>query len=417
MFNRIINRKIARSYTNPISHYMNTNDYRVGIASERISDNETRTGRTWETKPFLRGLVDAFNDATNAEKIEFLQHPKSQEKLFEIIGSLFVHFGFVRDPHLSFANINYLLDMLSLDPETERQFYHSHHFTNHTKPFSDLNPRLDKLVLDALHKYPTIQMRFLSRSKIQAVLDDTGYYNRHENISKLLMLLRRLPNDLVGRPCDQEILADVPGLTRPSDDFDSRHIHYASVLISYMENPAQLQGHFNNYHSARANLIEATLITTEEKLRESNIEPDLFFGDICSPSYMDTYNNLLETLMPAVELYQKWQSAFFTNTLRPTIAKQVTPQEHRHQALSDTATLCNLHHYLSQEAGETACMQLLREGFSQDMIARISLHDMACPASEALSKQILTALAPNSLLSATNNIAAPDDHAAAAYGM
>lgn len=138
-------------HTNPLIHYMQSTDYRIAIAARRVSEDHTKTPDL-KAGSWLNEMFYIFNNATEAEKTEFLQHAESQQKFFEIIGGLFLYFSFSRNPCIPFCYLDDCLGILTLEPAIERQFYHSKYFINCAKLEAPLrgNVNIPPVTLDAI---------------------------------------------------------------------------------------------------------------------------------------------------------------------------------------------------------------------------------------------------------------------------
>lgn len=396
---RIINRRLATLYNNPIICYLNSNDYRIAIAAYQNNKGGTTTNGPragW----FLAELISIVNNATDTEKTEFLQHAGSQQKLFEIIGGLFLYLSECFCGALPFHYLNDLLELLALDPELESRFAHSISFINSAllPPYNSDYPHslaLHNLCFAIIQRYPDIELKSLSRRNIQKELSDVSGYGM-ETKTKLLSLLKRIPYYMEGKLTNEEIIAFVPVIS-----LISRHgrrlngkdlIHYASLLITFIEEPNQLLSHFSDRNLSETHAIEKVIVI-EEKLRSEGLSPGLFLNEshdyICYMSSEERYQHLLESLMPAVDHVHKWLSTrFFSghcsdhpNMLRHNFQGSVIQPDARVQY--------GLYRYLKQDTAKTAYKSLLDLGFSPDMVVRIALHDMLRPEKLALSKQII----------------------------
>jgi len=395
---RIINRRLATLYNNPIIRYLNSNDYRIAIAAYKEDENST-TSNAPRAGDFLAELIPIVNNATDTEKTEFLQHAESQQKLFEIIGGLFLYLSYGCCNVLPFHYINDLLEMLALDPELESRFAHSISFINsaHLLPIYNYphSLALHNLCFAIIQRYPDIELKSLSRRNIQKELSDKSIHCI-ETKTNLLVLLKRIPHYLEGKLTNEEIIAFVPGISlisRHGRRFNGKDlIHYASVLVTFIEEPNQLLSHFSDRNPSATHAIEKVIVI-EEKLRNESLSPGLFLnGSHDLKFYMSSeekYQHLLESLMPAVDHVQKWLPTRFFSGHCSDLPNMIRHNFQGSVIQPDARVQYGLYRYLKQDTSKTAYKSLLDLGFSPDMVVRIALHDMLRPEKLALSKQII----------------------------
>jgi len=400
----------ARLHYNAIISYINSNDYHIGIAAQNANSHTTEYTLLLETilfdtpspsiaSPYIKILIDLLNEATDEDKLEFLQHEVSRRKFFKIISGLFLHFTDSDWDGLPFDYLKDLLGILALDPDMERQFYHSNSFTklNELLQFSCWRLlhafELREIAFTAIQKYPST---FLDRN-IQEIFRQRALCCEHHLRGKknLLSLLKKSPDYLEGRLTNQDILEHVSpvSITLPRwyGELGWQITFYASVLVTFLEDPNQLRDYVEI--RMQAGVVSPSwglekIIMIENELRKAGFPPSIIFDGSCSLSYLsadEQYHCLLDSLKPVAAKTVEWLPTFFLNA-RPFNTEQRDCRGNVVQP--EVSVLYGLYEYLKEDVVQTAYKALLEQRFSPDMVARILLHDML-HSNLALSTEIL----------------------------
>jgi len=367
-FGRVIERNVAYlSEKNPIISYMNSRDYRHGKAGLIFGPFCDYS----YTQQFLSGLISAFNNATDAEKKAFLQQDTTRNKLFEVTNRLLSFYigSYARD--LDFSHLNSLLEMIAFDENTEREFYHSDdfivtfiEFIRHGNAYyEDLEnaPLMNKSMMEwrqaydyclaAIQKFPDLttdarlnnlfngkyysnggfvkrivllwkktnaipESTLFSVDHLQQLLDRT---RNNSWISKidLLYFIQKTSVYLGGALTNDMILA------RQNKVYMDRKVflhaksaslydftYYASVLITFLNDPDKLYDYFGNCDQVQTLMLEK-IVLVEKVLREVEIASFDSSCDYLSSSPGKHYEQFVEKAKVSKEKFSIWKNQFF----------------------------------------------------------------------------------------------------------
>lgn len=389
-------------HQNSIIRYINCHDYRNGIAGRKEGPRSYYINPVGASS-YISGLFGICDNATHAEKVAFLQHPNSQRKLFKIINGLFLYFhqGWCSDLPLTY--LHKLLKLLALDPHVEETFYHSPTFIMICveETLGELYNQswgggveknllgVRNLIFAAVTKYPSLELKLFSNQNIQDLISNKVYYGCSQigpmkQIAHILCLLSRTSIHSNGLLTNQAILKHIPTikLNLDSSSILTATIFYASILVTFMDDPNQLSDYFL---SCTSQLIERLnkIIDAEMKMRSDHIESNLFFEGSCSLNFdlssEKRHEALVSSLAPDFAKERKWKSTFFSTSSNNDVTTQI----------NNFKSYVFLGKYLSKETNKTDYIKLLNNGFSSDFVARIALHDMLSP-QQRLTPQLLS---------------------------
>jgi len=238
------------------------------------------------------------------------------------------------------------------------------------------------LVFSSIQKYPDLELMLFSNQNIQDLMysysDDPI-----KQIARILCILSRTSIYSNSLLTNQAILKNIPSIEiKLNSIFPTSTIFYASILVTFMEDPNQLFDYFSSCASKIMGGLNK-IIEAEIKMRNKSIEPNLFFDGSCSLnfelSHQKRHSVLVTSLTATLDKTIQWKSTFFSTSSRKDFTTQI----------NNFRSYILLGNYLSKETNKTDYIKLLDQGYSSDFVARIALHDMLCP-QQPLTPQLLS---------------------------